>query len=137
MKILDSNAGEQLFEKAKALKNQPHNSWRCIYLNLDKEQRLNAGRRAKFVVPALTTLLRDNEGYIYLCEDGDIFILFQGAVRPIMAKLSSHFDDLKPWPLWDEPADHSAFTVFDLSRYWPAFFNLCQTKSLRAASVAQ
>ena len=132
MKILDRNAGEQLFEKAKSLAQQPHNSWRCIYLNLDRDQRLNAGRRARFVIPTLTALLENVDGYIYLCDDGDIFILFQGAVRPVMARLSSHFADLKPWPLWEEPSN-GPFTVFDLSRYWPAFFNLCQAKSLRVA----
>ena len=132
MKILDRNAAEQLFEKVKSLAQQPHNSWRCIYLNLDKQERLNAGRRAQFVVPTLVALLADADGYIYLCDDGDIFILFQGPLKSVMAKLSGHFADLKPRPLWEQPAD-SPFTIFDLSKYWQVFFNLCQAKSLQVA----
>ena len=135
MKILDSNAAEQLFKKAQSLATQPHNSWRCIYLNLDKEQRLNAGRQARFVVPTLISLMADVDGYIYLCDDGDIFILFQGPVKPIVTRLS-HFEELKPksLSLWDHPKN-GPLTVFDLSRYWQPFFNLCHAKSLQASSA--
>ncbi len=133
MKILNRNAAEQLFEKVKSLAHQPHNSWRCIYLSLaDKQDRLNAGRRAQLVSQTLVELLEGADGYVYLCDDGDIFILFQGPLKPVMAKLSNHFEELKPRPLWEKPAVDNPFTIFDLSKYWQVFFNLCRAKSLQA-----
>ena len=133
MNTLDRNAARHLFEKVKSLATQPHNSWRCIYLNLDKQDRLNAGRRGQFVVGTLVDLLTEYDGYIYLCDDGDIFILFQGPLKPVMTKLGSYFADLKPRPLYEPPVENSPFTIFDLSRYWQVFFNLCKAKSLQPA----
>jgi hypothetical protein len=132
MNILDHNAAKHLFEKVKSLAQQPHNSWRCIYLNLDKQDRFNAGRQGQFVVGTLVNLLADADGYIYLCDDGDIFILFQGPMKQVMNKLSGYFSDLKPRSLYEAPAD-SLCTIFDLSKYWQVFFNLCKAKSLQPA----
>lgn len=131
MKILSRDATQRMFEKVKSL-TEYHNSWRVIYFNLaHKPERYNQMLHTHFIIKAITSLLADDEGYIYLCEDGDIFILFQGAFFPIARKLSNHFAGLKPEQMWEQPGD-ALFSVFDLSTHWHAFYVLAMAKARMA-----
>lgn len=131
MKILHRNANAQLFEKAHSLEGA-HNSWRSIHLHMaSKRERYSQMLRTYFIVRGLTETLADNDGYIYLCNDGDIFILFQGALRPVLAKLSHYFGDIDLSQAVEKP-QNSFFTIFDLSKDWQEFLNLCFAKSLLA-----
>lgn len=129
MRIIHRNASALLFEKVSAL-GQMHHSWRCIYINL-------AGRRMRhremlhtyFIIKGIADILADDEGYVYLCKDGDIFILFQGLVRPILGKLAAHFGDLEPGAALERKED-APFLLYDLSKDWRVFLSLCRTKSL-------
>lgn len=133
MKIHNHNATHFLFEKAKSLA-QFHDSWRCIYFNFsDQKDQYSDGLRTHFVVKIIKELLADDDGNIYLCDDGDIFILFQGAVKPIIAKLGEHFEGLKSERVFIQPEDN-LFTVFDFSQHWQIFFNLCKAKAMQAQS---
>ncbi len=136
MKILNYNAAILLFDKVRGLSHQSHETWRCVYLNIsrNKQLRYNEGLRTHFVVKAISDMLAENEGFIYLCEDGDVFILFQGALKPILLKLASHFADLDP----NQPLNlqHGMFTIFDLSKHWQSFFEVCENKYLEAQSIA-
>ena len=128
MKISSHNASAMLYEKAKSLGRDNHDSWRCIYLNMsDRPARYNDSLHRHFVVKALEDLLEDLDGHVYICEDGDIFILFQWAIRPIVRRLGSHFSELAPMPFTQDPGDNT-FSIFDLSRHWGVFFRLCQAK---------
>ena len=130
MKTITRNAILQLFEKAEELSQEPHESWRCIYLSFSKSQRpRNPALHVNFVVRGICDLLAEQEGNIYLCDDGDIFILFQGAFRPVLGKLANHFGDIDPTQLQD-PSQDSLFSVFDLIKDWKIFFGLCETKYL-------
>ncbi len=136
MKTLNRNAAAMLFEKARELGDESHSSWRCIYINLSAYRLRHSHMLLKhFVGRAITELLADADGYVYMCNDGDIFILFQGALKPIVNKLGEHFGDLS---MGDDgqPAD-SAFTILDLSRDWQVFFNLCAAKSRQQAPLWQ
>ncbi len=134
MKVLSRNAASLMFEKVKSL-GKHHNSWRSIYLNLSgKPERLSRMLHTNFIVKAITSLLADDDGYIYLCDDGDIFILFQGAVRPVIARLSNHFAGLKPEQGWERPGD-DLFTIFDLSTQWRPFLGLCKAKAMYGSSL--
>ncbi len=128
MQVLERNAAAILFEKASDLNHKPHNSWRCIYIALSAHRtRHNHGLLANFVGKAVRELLADAEGYIYLCQDGDIFILFQGTLKSVTAKLGEHFSDMQ----LDETGqpENTIFTILDLSRDWEVFFKLCRAKS--------
>ncbi len=127
MQILDRNAAAILFEKANDLRAKPHNSWRCIYINLAAHRlRHNHGLLAHFVGKAVRELLAEAEGYIYLCQDGDIFILFQGTLKSVTSKLGEHFE--MQLDETGQPED-TMFTILDLGTDWDVFFNLCRTKS--------
>jgi hypothetical protein len=131
MKVYNENAESLLFERVKELRGA-HNSWRCIYFNPSGNKgSVSADVRSHFIISAITELLSDDEGYVYLCDDGDIFILFQGALTPIVKKLARRFDGIRPEKLWEQPED-SLFTIFDLSRYWNIFYKLCQAKFAHA-----
>ncbi len=125
MNIVHQNAAARLLEKVKSLEPSPMSSWRCIHVNLaDKPERYNHGLRAHFVAKTLIDRLADFDGYLFLCEDGDIFILFQGQVKSIVGKLSKDFIDITP----DITDDHR-FKVYDLSNGWKILYDLCRAKA--------
>ena len=128
MKLFYRNAAATLFEKVHSLSDY-HNSWRCIHLKLSrKRERYNQQLLIYFVIKGIAEILANDDGYIYLCRDGDIFILFQGLMGPVLDKLGDHFADIDPDNAPDE-AGSRFMTIYDLSRDWNLFFNLCYTKS--------
>lgn len=131
MRIIHRNASALLFEKVHSLENA-YTSWRCIHLNLSSQrEQYSQMLRTYFIIKGLTETLNDNDGTIYLCNDGDIFILFQGMLRPVMARLAHYFGDID-LSRATQKAEHSFFTIYDLSKDWAHFLNLCFTKSLIA-----
>jgi hypothetical protein len=132
MKLIHINAASILFEKVESLEEEDaRHSWRCVYLRLsDKQERFNRELRTHFVNRAIVEMLAGDDGYIYFCDDGDIFILFEGALKPLAEKLSHHFGDLDPEQLRGE-AESGMFTFFDLSKHWQGFYNVCRQKAHR------
>ncbi|MGE0754283.1 MAG: hypothetical protein AB7L92_03885 [Alphaproteobacteria bacterium] len=136
MQVINTNAHAILFEKANHLQKNPHSSWRCIYINLSAHRlRHNRTLLANFIGKAVKRILEDSEGHIFMCQDGDIFILFQGMLRPMLEKLGEHFDGMT---LDDQgqPVD-PLFTILDLSSDWDVFYHLCLSKSRQYAPVWQ
>jgi hypothetical protein len=130
MKILYRNTNALLFEKVNSLVDAP-NSWRCIHLNLNgKGDHYSPMVRTYFIVKGFAETLQGEDGYIYLCSDGDIFILFQGAARPLLTKLAKHFGDIDIDRALDKNND-SLFRIYDLAKDWDEFFTLCFTKSMQ------
>jgi hypothetical protein len=128
MKIFRHNAASVLFEKLRSLEEPTaHNAWRCLYVSPAPKPNRELYRH--FIVSAVTELLEDTDGFIYLCDEGDIFILFEGAVRPVLEKLSGHFGGLTLKP-GGQPEDPH-FTIFDLSRHWQAFYRLSKARFLQ------
>lgn len=131
MKVFATNVAALLVERLEALEEMDHHGWRCIYLQLyDKHERFNAMLRNNFINRAIVDILSKDEGYIYFCEDGDIIVLFEGALKPIVARLSNHFGDLNPNQLRGQGND-SLFSFFDLSKHWEGFVELCREKAVR------
>jgi len=131
MKVYTHNSASQLFERVESLDQVDHDHWRCVYLKLyDKQERMNHMLRTNFINRAIVDILDKDEGHIYFCEDGDIFILFEGALKPLLARLSTHFGDLDPDQLRGQP-NESMFTFFDLSKHWQGFYNICREKASR------
>jgi len=138
MKLIHINAANILFEKVESLEEEDaRHSWKCVYLRLsDKQERFNRELRTHFVNRAVVELMARDEGYIYFCDDGDIFILFEGALKPLAEKLSSHFGDLDPEQLRGE-AESGMFSFFDLSKHWQGFYNVCREKAHRILPVRE
>lgn len=129
MKIHHLNATTLLHLKAKSLL-QSHDSWRAIYFNFSTHTEVcSDGLRTHFVVEIIKELLAEDEGFVYLCEDRDIVILFQGQVKPIMEKLGSHIQGLEGNRAATPQPQDNLVTVFDLSRHWQIFFDLCESKT--------
>lgn len=130
MKVINRNAVNLLFEKAESLGQEPHESWRCIFFDFhDKPEKHNQSLYINFVVKPIIDILNDSAGYIYICDDGDIFVLFQGALKPVMLKLSEHFGDIKP-DVKNQNGD--LFKIYDLDKHWNNFYNICEAKYLDA-----
>jgi hypothetical protein len=131
MKLYIQNALSVLFEKTSSLRNAP-DSWRCIHLKIPQMQtRYNRSLRTNFIINGLTTILGDDEGYVYVCRDDDIFILFQGRAKPILTKLALYFGDIDlrtPVRRANQP-----FELYDLSKDWDEFYELCFNKTLAEA----
>lgn len=124
MKIFKNNASALLFEKINSLR-QSYESWRCIHLRFSDYASSGKTSHAQFAVNAINEKLCDEEGFAYVCRDGDIFILFQGRAQPILRKLSSEYLDLD-----ENDGDNSLVSLYDLAMEWPFFFALCYRKSL-------
>lgn len=134
MQIIDNNAHAILFEKASYLQKNPHNSWRCIYINLSAYRlRHNRMLLKHFIGKAVSKILEESDGHIFMCQDGDIFIMFQGMLKPMLDKLSEHFDGLQ-LDDYGQPSD-TMFTILDLSTDWDVFYHLCLSKSRQLAPI--
>ena len=132
MKIHHHNAPSLLLENTRALADRYH-SWRCIYISLaDRRGDYSHTVLRHFVIDGVTHLLEACDGTIYVCDDGDMFILFQGALKPILARLGRHFDGIVPLRLEEQPED-TLFTIFDFSKHWPLFVTLVTAKARQAA----
>lgn len=132
MHVLNHNAPALLLEKSRSLGERYH-SWRCIHISLSDLRGQYSGTVLRhFVIEAIIDILENNDGTIYVCDDGDLFILFQGALKPVLARLGSHIDGILPSRLEEQPED-PLFTIFDLSRHWPLFLRLCAAKARQAA----
>jgi hypothetical protein len=128
MKIFDKHATFYLMEKMYSLRHF-HSSWRVLHLQLsNRSERFNRTMRTHFILKGLRHLLGDEDGYIYLCEDGDIIILFEGRMAPLLRKLSQYFADIDA-QFATETLGHY-FTTYDLSKDWERFSHMCHMKSL-------
>lgn len=136
MKLFSQNAESTLLEKVKSLSEQ-HNTWRCLYINFsDHREDYSEGLRTHVVTNIIKELLDGEDGYIYLCEDGDVFILFQGKVSLILDKLGEHFRGLGKEKGKLQPEDE-IYTIFDLSTHWQIFLTLCKNKAAKISATTE
>jgi len=137
MQIIHENATAKLLEKVKTLEPLHHSSWRCIHFNLwANAERYNHGLRAHFIARALIERLGDLDGYMYLCDDGDIFVFFQGPVKAIVKRLGAHFEDVTS-DMSRADKDNRRFAIYDLSVEWQQLYELCRDKLLDALSAPE
>jgi hypothetical protein len=136
MQIIKRHAGAKLFDRACLLGHENTDIWRCLYIRLAAQGPLSQSLRINFVERSIEEALADLEGQVFFCEDGDIFILFKGAVRPVAARLSLYFDEVKPEMDTAQPSDE-LFTFLDLGMYWQVFMDLCRAKYIKTHRSAQ
>ncbi len=135
MQLIHTHGVQKLYERVDTLSQQPHDSWRCVYLRL-RNQALQSRRDAyaHFILQPVVNLLTGSKGTIYLCEDGDIFLLFQGRTAPILDKLRSHLGDST-----HGSSKKSLFRVFEynLGTHWETFHAVCESKYLKALAARE
>jgi hypothetical protein len=136
MKTIHSNAATALFDTLEVLSEMPHESWQCVYLKPvganDTHHEPHSVSNAK----AITDLLAKANGTIYLCEDGDIIIMFQRSPRMIVDKVSRHLGEAGPGQSRSQHT-YNLFGVFDLSKHWQGFYNLCVGKYLKSLALSE
>ena len=126
MKLISRNAASQLFAKAHSLREQ-HTSWRCIYLRLADRRGVYSQQLIRhFFIEPINDMLEEYEGSIYLCEDGDIVILFQGLLAPVLDRFAIHFGDLNADDI--DSGSNPLFNILDLSVGWLDFSTYCGAK---------
>lgn len=129
MKIYHQYANNYLREQSRIIQASPQR-WRCIYFHFSHlDESYTAGLRTNIVVNIFKDLLRDYSGFVYLCDDGDIVILFQGMVAPILEKLGDHVQGLILAKRGTTPDVESLCEVMELRIHWDRFEALCQQKT--------
>lgn len=127
MKIYTQNANGKLFQFQQMIQER-HTQWRCLYFGFSEFQsEFKEGLRTHIVVNIIRDLLKEDDGSVFLCPDGDIAILFQGKALPILNKLGTHIQTL----MLDDfmPEKHSSLChVWDLGVHWDEFSEICCAK---------
>lgn len=129
LKVFHQDAVLFLREKAKAIAAEAIR-WRCIHMDFSTLQnRCSEGLR-NYAAHTVIDALNDEEGSIYLCRDGDLFVLFQGKVGDIVDKLGAHFKDIAD-PASTAQEGTTLYTLYDLSleRNWNEFLTRVTQKA--------
>lgn len=132
MHIITTQGERHLYEALPHIKEKPER-WRSIYLNFQAlDESYRDGVRTQVMINTIKELLRDQEGRVYLCADGDIFMLFKGVPAKILEMVSAHMHDL--FDLSQKvTADKESIafcTIYDLSIDWMPFYEVCRNKYL-------
>lgn len=115
MRLYNFEAERLLREKVLAIREE-HARWRCIRLDFSSQHdRYNERLISHVVMNIVKGLFDEGDGHIYLCDDGEVFILFQGKASDIVARLAGQYSDLN-------------YELYDLGLHWERFHALCQAK---------
>lgn len=129
MKVYHQYANNYLRDQSRIIKGSPER-WCCIYFHFSQlDESFTSGLRSNIVVNIFTDLLRDDSGFVYLCDDSDIVILFQGMVTPILEKLGDHVQGMISPKRGAAPQIDSLCEVLELRLHWERFESLCQQKN--------
>ncbi len=130
MQIITTDAEMRLSEMVSSIQNTT--SWRAIHLNFSKlDASYREGMRTQVLLNIIKDLLKDEKGQVFLCEDGDIFLVFLGVATKILDKVSLYMTDLFKESIEGSGIDGDAFCqVYDLSVEKDAFFAVCRQKLL-------
>lgn len=126
MKIVTKNAEAHLFEQVELLNNQAREGWQCIYFKVPEKPTHNSSMGLTFDIRHVGELLEKSKGNIYLCNNGDVFIIFRGMLKPIHVKLARYFWCLDASHVNWQPG-HNLFTIIDFIKEWDSFYSRCET----------
>ena len=138
MKLVNQESEMLLFEKIEALRYQPHESWRAAYFKLSDKFHTTEQKKlgAEFIINTMGNSLKEINGTIYQCDNGDIFMLFQWSLKNIENTFASYFRYLAPKHLKLWPADSILF-AFDLRKDWERFYTICEANYLHALAKTE
>jgi hypothetical protein len=136
MKVVSLNAIASLYEKAEELSHQPGEGWKCIYFKIPRDEERQAYSLPHFDAGIITHMLAKTKGCLYLCDNGEIFILYKGTHASVQTRLSMYL-----WALYPEPmnvrTNHHLYSLFDLSKQRAAFHAFCEKRYIEALAVSE
>jgi two-component system chemotaxis response regulator CheY len=96
MRIYQRAAEYYFQEKLRTFANSP-NHWRAIYFEFSHHPDQYAeGLRTNLVVNIIKEFRKDQEGHVYLMDDGDLAILMTEPFKDVFEKLGEHIAGLLP-----------------------------------------
>lgn len=126
MKLVMHDVASALAQKCVSLAAR-HDSWRCIHISFAAYHKHNKKLpRKNLLLGIVSEMLKSDDGFIYYCNDGDLILLFEGKIASICNRLGAYFQSFKEGP---QDASAPLHTIFDLSKDWPRFVDLCEQKS--------
>ena len=136
MKIITQNAIAALYAKAEEMNQQSTEGWKCIYFNIPTADERRINDLARFDANVLAHMLSRMNGFAYLCETGEIFILYRGTYNSLTSRLSMYL-----WSLCSTqnivPTDHQLFSHFDLRGQWKSFYRFCEKRYYEALAISE
>lgn len=136
MKIINHNAAAALFEKVEDLNQEPTVGWKCIYFKIPNAQERKTHAMPQFDTDIVTHMLARMKGTVYMCNNGEIFILYHGNYPSLTTRLSMYL-----WSLYSDSTSgghaHQLFSVFDLSSPWESFYHFCEKRYMDAIADAE
>lgn len=133
MFVISSNAHMRMVEVAKEVKGT---TAACYALRFHLS-RLQEHYRSEFQMRIAANILNDvfrgEDGYIFICNDGDIFVLYRGGDRKMIEKsifqMRYLFIDDPLASNEDGSAGEDFSTLYDLTFQWRSFYKLCVERS--------
>lgn len=122
----------KLVEMAEGIGNDA-NSWRALHFHFALLlEHYKSDYQIKIAVNLVSDLLKDCEGSVFICADGDIFLLAKGATKSLLDKVVFQLRYL----FMDDPLAYNVegqenpdfCTVYDLSVDKDAFLKTCKKK---------
>lgn len=126
MIVIDEHAETKLITALDALRDQP-GSTRCLHFPLagTTHSKTGADIRQK-VIESAQLLIPSQEPQIYLCEDGDIFIL-----APALASKDAHKLALEIAGFLNVPADEGMYAFYEMSHQVNKVVDVLEAKFAR------
>ncbi len=143
MNIITSGTEVKLVDRVKALKGDFGTNYALVFNFSQLQEQFKSEFQLKIALNILYDVFRSSEGNIYLCQDGDIIVIYQGSDRNLMEKAIFQLRYLyveDPLANLPDGTENPAFcSIYDLAFQWQPFHNICSDKmaaSLRKATVA-
>lgn len=135
MKIISNNAAAALFAKAEELNHQSTEGWKCIYFKIPDAQERAAHSMPQFDADVIMRMLTRKTGFVYLCDNEEMFILYRGAHQTLGNRLSMYL-----WTLYSDQetaeSPHQLFSFFDLNAQWPSFYRFCEKRYMETLAAS-
>lgn len=132
IKVTSKDAEAKLVEQMEALRDES-SAWRALHFRFARLlEHYKSDYQIKIAVNLISDLLKENDTFIYICPDCDIFVLTKGTNKGGLEKVVFQLRYL----FMDDPLAYSAdgqenenFSVlYDLSVDWLDFMNACKKK---------
>jgi hypothetical protein len=125
MRVFTDDGTHLLCNKLHELK-EDRDAWRCIHLKLSAlPPQQNPKLWSHFIMKGIRQKLERLEGCVYVCEDTDIFIVFEGRAQPVIAQLSDYFADISTL---HTHRSNALYAMYDLGKEWLFLFFLLHRK---------
>lgn len=132
LRTITKDTEAKLVEMADVIRDEA-NSWRGLHFRFSRLlDHYRSDYQLKIAVNLITDLLKELDGSVFICADGDIFVVAKGAGRALLDKVVFQLRYL----FMDDPLAYNAegqenaefCALYDLSVDWQDFANACRKK---------